>query len=60
MDAGTAPPPPKADLRAAAAIRRPRAPLRVLGTSVTQLAPICRAAEEDLGYGFEFITLDGA
>ncbi len=60
MEAGVAPPPPKADPRAAPAIRRPRAKLRVLGTSVTQLAPIMRAAEEDLGRAFEFITLDGA
>jgi putative spermidine/putrescine transport system substrate-binding protein len=38
---------------------RPRAPLRVLGTSVTQTAVLKRAAEEDLGIALEFITRDG-
>lgn len=33
--------------------------LRVLGTSVTQIEPMKRAAEQDLGIKLEFITLDG-
>ncbi len=41
------------------AIHRARPPLRILGTSVTQIEPIMRAAREDLGLKFEFITLDG-
>lgn len=41
------------------AIRRSRPPLRVLGTSVTQIEPIMQAAKDDLGLKFEFITLDG-
>ncbi|RMH48491.1 MAG: ABC transporter [Alphaproteobacteria bacterium] len=45
---------------AAPPVRRPRAPLRVLGTSVTQIRPVTRAAAEDLGLDFEFITLDGS
>jgi len=36
---------------------RPR--LRVLGTSVTQIGPLKRAAERDLGLSLDFITLDG-
>ena len=44
---------------AAPAVHRSRAPLRVLGTSVTQTGAIRRAAEEDLGLKLEFITLDG-
>lgn len=42
-----------------AAVHRPKPTLRVLGTSVTQIEPIMRAAEKDLGLKFEFITLDG-
>lgn len=44
---------------AAPAVRRPRAPLRVLGTSVTQTAALKRAAREDLGIKLKFITLNG-
>lgn len=44
---------------AAPAVRRPRAPLRVLGTSVTQTAALKRAAQEDLGIELKFITLNG-
>lgn len=33
--------------------------LRVLGTSVTQIEPLKRAAERDLGLSLDFITLDG-
>ncbi|WMS41350.1 extracellular solute-binding protein [Acuticoccus sp. MNP-M23] len=40
-------------------VARPREPLRVLGTSVTQIEPVKQAAEEDLGLALEFITLDG-
>lgn len=36
------------------------APLRVLGTSVTQVSAVKAAAESDLGVSIEFITLDGA
>ncbi len=43
----------------APAVRPSRAPLRVLGTSVTQIGPIKRAAEEDMGFALDFITLDG-
>ena len=43
----------------APAVHRARAPLRVLGTSVTQTAELKRAAEEDLRLKIEFITLDG-
>ena len=45
--------------RAAPVVHRPRAPLRVLGTSVTKTEPMKRAAEEDLGIALQFITLDG-
>ncbi len=45
--------------RAAPAVVRPRAPLRVLGTSVTQTAAIRIAAAEDLGLELDFITRDG-
>lgn len=44
---------------AAPAVRLSRPPLRILGTSVTQIEPIMRAAEEDLDLKYEFITLDG-
>ncbi|MEW9921281.1 PotD/PotF family extracellular solute-binding protein [Marimonas sp. MJW-29] len=44
---------------AAPAVHRPRAPLRVLGTSVTQTGALQRAAEEDLGIKLQFITRDG-
>ncbi len=43
----------------APAVHRARAPLRVLGTSVTQTQALKRAAEEDLGLKLTFITLDG-
>ncbi|WP_282607831.1 PotD/PotF family extracellular solute-binding protein [Pelagibius sp. Alg239-R121] len=33
--------------------------LRVLGTSVTQIEPLRKAAQEDLGIVLDFITLDG-
>lgn len=39
---------------------RPRAALRVLGTSVTQFPEIADAAAKDLGLKIEFMTLDGA
>ena len=45
--------------RPAPAVHRSRAPLRILGTSVTQIEPIMRAAQDDLGLEFDFITLDG-
>lgn len=45
--------------RAAPNIHRPRLPLRVLGTSVTQTETLKAAAREDLGLKLEFITLDG-
>lgn len=45
--------------RGTPAVHRARAPLRVLGTSVTQTAELKRAAEEDLGLQIEFITRDG-
>lgn len=45
--------------RRATMAKRAKRPLRVLGTSVTQIAPIKRAAEQDLGIELEFITLDG-
>lgn len=35
-------------------------PLRVLGTSVTQMQSVKAAAEADLGIELDFITLDGA
>lgn len=43
----------------APAVHRPRPPVRVLGTSVTQTPTLKRAAEEDLGLTLQFITLDG-
>ena len=43
----------------APAVHRPRAPLRVLGTSVTQSAELKAAAEDDLGIDIDFITRDG-
>ncbi len=45
--------------KAAPAVHQSRAPLRVLGTSVTQTEVLKRAAEEDLGIKLQFITLDG-
>jgi putative spermidine/putrescine transport system substrate-binding protein len=44
----------------APAVHRPLAPLRVLGTSVTQVQAVKAAAEADLGVSVDFITLDGA
>lgn len=44
----------------APAVRRWKAPLRVLGTSVTQIPAVKAAAEADLGIALDFITLDGA
>lgn len=44
---------------AAPAVIRPRPPLRILGTTVTQTETLRRAAEEDLGFQLEFITLNG-
>jgi len=41
------------------AFHRSRPPLRVLGTSVTQTDTLKCAAEEDLGFKLDFITLDG-
>lgn len=40
-------------------VNRAREPLRVLGTTVTQVDALKRAAVEDLGQKFEFISLDG-
>ena len=34
--------------------------LRILGTSVTQIAAVKEAAKSDLGIKLDFITLDGA
>ncbi|MEM9811466.1 MAG: extracellular solute-binding protein [Pseudomonadota bacterium] len=45
--------------RPAPAVHRPRPPLKVLGTSVTQTETLKRAAEEDLGLKLEFITRNG-
>lgn len=45
---------------AAPAVHRELAPLRVLGTSVTQVEAVMTAAERDLGITLDFITLDGA
>jgi putative spermidine/putrescine transport system substrate-binding protein len=42
------------------AVHRELAPLRVLGTSVTQVDAVKAAAESDLGIALDFITLDGA
>lgn len=44
----------------APAVHRPLGPLRVLGTSVTQIPAVQAAARDDLGLPLEFITLDGA
>lgn len=52
IDAGARP--------AAPAVKRTRQALRVLGTSVTQIEPVKRAAEDDLGLALDFITLDGS
>ncbi|MEM8740144.1 MAG: extracellular solute-binding protein [Pseudomonadota bacterium] len=41
------------------AVHASRVPLRVLGTSVTQIPAIKEAARAGLGRGFDFITLDG-
>lgn len=40
-------------------VKRVREPLRILGTTVTQVDALKKAAIEDLGGGFEFISLDG-
>ncbi|MBW3097819.1 ABC transporter substrate-binding protein [Pseudohoeflea coraliihabitans] len=40
-------------------VNRARDPLRVLGTTVTQVDALKKAAIEDLGDRFEFISLDG-
>ena len=40
-------------------VNRSREPLRVLGTTVTQVDALKKAAIEDLGGRFEFISLDG-
>lgn len=45
---------------AAPSVHRELAPLRVLGTSVTQVEAVKAAAEADLGIALDFITLDGA
>lgn len=45
---------------AAPAVHTKITPLRVLGTSVTQVPAVREAAEADLGIALEFITLDGA
>ncbi len=44
---------------AAPAVHAGKHTLRVLGTSVTQIEPLKRAAERDLGLQLDFITLDG-
>lgn len=44
----------------APAVHRELAPLRVLGTSVTQVEAVKASAESDLGISLDFITLDGA
>lgn len=45
---------------AAPAVQRPLKPLRILGTSVTQIDAVKAAAKGDLGIALNFITLDGA
>lgn len=40
-------------------VTRVREPLRILGTTVTQVDALKKAAVEDLGSRFEFISLDG-
>lgn len=47
------------DTLAAPALRGDRPVVRVLGTSVTLIEPIKRAAERDLDIDLEYITLDG-
>lgn len=47
-------------LKASPAVHNYHEPLRVLGTSVTQVAAVKKAAEQDLGNKINFITLDGA
>jgi putative spermidine/putrescine transport system substrate-binding protein len=44
----------------APAVHHALAPLRVLGTSVTQIDAVKAAAQSDLGVSLDFITLDGA
>lgn len=44
----------------APAVHRELAALRVLGTSVTQVSAVKSAAESDLGFKLDLITLDGA
>ncbi len=41
------------------AVKRVRPPLRVLGTSVTQIEAVKQTARDDLGLDLDFITLDG-
>lgn len=57
---GQSAPAPEDRTVTAPAVHRPARPLRVLGTSVTQMGPIKAAAEADLGLAIDFITLDGA
>lgn len=45
---------------AAPVMHRSQVALRILGTSVTQIAAVKAAAEADLGIALDFITLDGA
>ena len=44
----------------APAVHRETGTLRILGTSVTQIAAVKDAAKSDLGIKLDFITLDGA
>ena len=44
----------------APAVHRATGSLRILGTSVTQIAAVKDAAKSDLGIKLDFITLDGA
>ncbi|CAN0606355.1 unnamed protein product, partial [Ectocarpus sp. 12 AP-2014] len=41
-------------------VHKELAPLRLLGTSVTQVEAVKAAAEADLGIALDFVTLDGA
>lgn len=45
---------------AAPPVHHDLAPLRLLGTSVTQVEAVKAAAEADLGIALDFVTLDGA
>ncbi|WP_328823153.1 ABC transporter substrate-binding protein [Sulfitobacter sediminilitoris] len=45
---------------AAPPVHKELAPLRLLGTSVTQVEAVKSAAEADLGIALDFVTLDGA